>query len=141
MMDVINNEMVHIILKGIALGVASVFLGWVKSSKPGKLEWRGFVLKIPVGIAVGIAASYKGLSFEDAMVWASGIGIVGTLDHIIKALVRRLAPGWLGISKHEKIAREGAPEPVYQRTKSGRMVKPKDYAEVGGEYNTLDLLK
>jgi len=106
MTELWNDDITQAILKGLLLGAISTALGWAKSSKPGKLDWRGLVLKLPVGVGVGIAATLKGIPFDDAMVWASGVGLVEFLDHITKAIVRRFAPGWLGISGSEKQMRE-----------------------------------
>lgn len=106
MVEFWNDVITQAVVKGLLLGLASTALGWAKSSTPGKLNWRGLVLKLPVGVSIGVAAALKGISIDDAMVWASGVGLVEFLDHITKAIVRRFAPGWLGVSGSERAVRE-----------------------------------
>jgi len=95
----------HSIMVGIVMGVCATVAGWLKNSQPGKFEWRGLILKLPVGIVVGIAAATQGIGFDSAMEWASGIGVVSLVDQFVKAVVRRFFPGWLGVSEGEKKAR------------------------------------
>jgi len=81
--------------RGVVLGVAATLLGWAKSKNRAPLTWKGFVLKLPVGIVVGICASVMGIEFNDALTWASGLGLVEVADKLTKMLVRRFRPTWL----------------------------------------------
>lgn len=83
------------ILKGVIIGVLATVIGWLKNSKPGKFQWRGLVLKLPLGIVIGIGAAFYKVPFDDAFSWAAGLGLVEALDKITKIFVRRFFPNWL----------------------------------------------
>jgi len=83
------------VIRGVILGGLAALLGWAKNSDPGKFSYKGVLLKLPAGILVGLIASLQDIAFDEALHWASGVGLVEVCDKAVKALVRRWYPEWL----------------------------------------------
>ena len=100
----------HVLAKGLLLGLLSTFTGWLKNSKPGKLSWKGFVVRLPAGLIVGYIAAVYNLQFDDVVSFLSGLGLIEVLDQIVKGVIRRFDPDWL------KIDNGGIPDVVDNHT-------------------------
>ncbi|RMD87195.1 MAG: hypothetical protein D6813_13890 [Calditrichaeota bacterium] len=78
------------ILQGAGIGLFTVFLGWAKKQEPDKFDWKGLLLRVPTGIAVGAIAGYKGIPFDEAYAFAASVGVIMLVDNISKMLWRRI---------------------------------------------------
>lgn len=86
------------IICGALFGLCATIVGWVKNG--GKLsgfQAKGLVLKMPIGVVVGMIAAYKGIGLESAEAWAGAIGLVTVIDGVVKAIIRRFDPTWLSL--------------------------------------------
>lgn len=79
-----DMELVIALAKGAAMGFVTVLVGWAKKQEMDKLDWRGFLLRVPMGMVVGAIAAWKGIPFDDAYQWAAGMGIIMLVDNITK---------------------------------------------------------
>lgn len=80
------------ILNGAFLGFMTVLVGWAKKQEPGKFDYKGLIIRVPTGVIVGVAASIKGISFDEAYSWAAGVGVIMIVDNIIKMIMRKWCP-------------------------------------------------
>ena len=83
------------LVKGLIMGLVSALLGWIKNAQPGKFSVKGLVVKLPAGLFVGVAAASQGLAFNEALDWATGIGLIEVIDKVTKTIVRRFKPDWM----------------------------------------------
>jgi membrane protease YdiL (CAAX protease family) len=83
-----------VVLKGAMMGVVATLLGWLKNQDVDKFDFRGLALKVPVGFIIGALAAYKGIDFNSALDWATGIGLVTVIDQLVKLVLRRIASSW-----------------------------------------------
>ena len=87
-----DQQMLIAILKGAGMGLVTVLIGWAKKQEIEKIDWRGFLLRVPMGMVVGAIAAWKGIPFDDAYQWAAGMGIIMLVDNITKFIYHRLGP-------------------------------------------------
>jgi len=90
----LTSSLVMSILKGAFMGVIATLIGWLKNTEPGKFEWKGLALKLPIGFVVGAIAAWKGIDFAAAYDWALGIGLITLIDNLVKLVIRRIHSAW-----------------------------------------------
>ena len=92
------NNFMEAVVKGILMGLIASVLGWLKNSQPGKFRLSGLLVKLPAGVVVGVVAATQDMHFNQALEWATGIGLIEVLDKVAKSIIRRFKPDWMVLS-------------------------------------------
>jgi hypothetical protein len=106
------NDILHTVGAGLSLGFLATVVGWAKSAKPGRFSVRRLLYKMPAGLVVGVVAAWYKLPFDDAMLWAAGLGLVEAVDNLSKMALRRIFPSFAYFDETDSGAAEAAADKV-----------------------------
>jgi len=73
----------------ILFGAISYNLTGFGKSPGEKFDWVKFLIAIVVGAIVGTVAYFQGWELGFAFDWATGFGLVGFIENIVKTVIRR----------------------------------------------------
>lgn len=77
-------------LQCIGLAIMLVLLGWAKKQKPGRFQWQGLIIKIPIAILIGAYAAKQGIPLFDAYNAMVAMGGILFAEMLIKMIARRV---------------------------------------------------
>lgn len=86
-------EMIKNIASGVASGLITAFLGYMKS-KDEKFDLGKFVQTLVIGGLVGAVAQVAGMSYNDAYDYLASIGIISLAEYTKKMIWRRWLSGF-----------------------------------------------
>ena len=78
------------IITGILTAIATVMLGYLKTTKPEDFDWVKFVATLLIGLFVGIGTSALGLPADQVTTWLVQGGLTVWIYWLAKVIVRKL---------------------------------------------------